>query len=262
MPGIARRASPVGSVVRIQQSVVEALASREHTLESGPFVIGWNPDNDSKYLSYATPRPGREIRGEDVAALIAAFRSLGRTPRLEYVVSAAPALEDLLLAGGFQVEARHDYLVCTPTTFRPAPVPSGFSVSAAHTDDDLRDLAAAQHEAFEGTFEAPGEAVERGRRTRDRGAILVIARDAGGEVAGGGQASPPSVGLTEVAGIATRAAFRRRGVAAAVVSEITARAFEKGLEAGWLEAESDQSWRVYERVGYLPTGKRLYISVP
>jgi ribosomal protein S18 acetylase RimI-like enzyme len=247
---------------RIQLSVVEALATREHTLDVGPFVLGWNPDNDSRYLSYATPRPGREIRGEDVALLIETFRSLGRTPRLEYVVSAAPALEELLLAGGFQVEARHDYLVCTPSTFRLAPVPPGFSVFEPRTDDDLRDLAAAQREAFEGIFEGTDEAVERGRRTQQRGGILALARAADGEAAGGGQASVPTVGLTEVGGIATRAAFRKRGVAAAVVSQITARAFEKGVEAGWLEAETDQSWRVYERVGYVPTGKRLYISVP
>src|SRR4051812_45680491 len=131
-PGIARRASPTTQPrsppplsfahvdERIQLSVVEALASREHSLDVGPFVIGWNPDNDNKYFSYATPRPGREVRAEDVAALVDAFRSIGRTPRLEYVVSSAPALEGLLLAGGFQVEARHDYLVCTPATFRPA----------------------------------------------------------------------------------------------------------------------------------------------
>jgi ribosomal protein S18 acetylase RimI-like enzyme len=247
---------------RIQESVVAALASREHTLDVGPFVIGWNPYSDGKYLSYATPRPGREITGQDVAALIDAFRSLRRTPRLEYVVSAAPGLEDLLIAGGFQIEARHDYLVCTPTTFRPAPVPPGFTVSVANTLHDLRDMAAAQNEAFEGTFEAHDEAVERARRTQERGGIQVIARDAGGEVAGAGQGGVPSLGLTEVAGIATREAFRKRGVAAAVVSEITAQAFAAGLDAAWLEAESDQSWRVYERVGYLPSGKRLYISVP
>jgi hypothetical protein len=51
-------------------------------------------------------------------------------------------------------------------------------------------------------------------------------------------------------------------VAAAVVSELTARVFAAGVDAAWLEASGDQSWRVYERVGYVPTGKRLYISVP
>lgn len=247
---------------RIQQSVVEALSARDHHRQVGPFVLSWNPGSDNKYLSYATPRPGVAITADDVAALIAAFRAVERTPRLEYVVSSAPALEDLLLAGGFQVEARHDYLVCTPTTYRPAPVPSGFTVYAPETDDDFRDLAAAQNEAFGGSFEATDADVAGGRRTQKRGGVVVLARDADGAIAGGGSAGVVSLGLAEVGGIATRAVFRKRGVAAAVTSEITARVFANGAEAAWLEASGDQSWRVYERVGYVPTGKRLYISVP
>jgi ribosomal protein S18 acetylase RimI-like enzyme len=247
---------------RIQQSVADALAGREHTLDVGPFVIGWNPASDSKYLSYATPRPGREIRDEDVAALVAAFRSIDRTPRLEYVVNCAPDLEAKLLAGGFEVEARHDYLVCTPTTFTPSPPPPGFTVYAPETDEDFRDLAAAQNEAFGGDFAASDEQVRRGRRAQESGGVAILARAADGEVAGGGQAGVPHGGLSEVAGIATRESHRTRGVAAAVVSEITARAFAAGVEVAWLEASGDQSWRVYERAGYVPTGKRLYISVP
>jgi ribosomal protein S18 acetylase RimI-like enzyme len=247
---------------RIQQSVAGALAAREHTLDVGPFVIGWNPANDSRYFSYATPRPGREIRDQDVTDLIAAFRSIGRTPRLEYVLNSAPGLEDQLLAGGFQVEVLHDYLVCTPTTFTPSPAPEDFTVYAPETDDDFRDLAAAQSEAFGGEFAATDEAVRRIRRTQGLGGIAIVARDADGQVAGGGQAGIPSEGLSEVGGIATRESHRRRGVAAAVVSEVTARAFAAGVDVAWLEAESDQSWRVYERAGYVPAGKRLYISVP
>jgi len=238
------------------------LAGREHTLDVGPFVIGWNPASDSKYLSYATPRPGREIRDEDVAALVAAFREIGRMPRLEYVVTSAPGLEAQLLARGFQVEARHQYLTCTPTTFRPAPPPSGFTVSVPQTDQDFRDLAAAQNDAFGEGLDATDEDVRRGRRTQENGGVVVLARDAGGQAAGGGQAGVPSGGLTEVAGIAVREAFRGQGVGAAVTSEITARVFAAGIDVAWLEAAGDQSWRVYERVGYVPAGKRLYISVP
>jgi ribosomal protein S18 acetylase RimI-like enzyme len=178
------------------------------------------------------------------------------------VVNCAPGLEAQLLAGGFQVEQRHEYLVCTPTTFTPSPAPPGFTVYAPETDEDFRDLAAAQNEAFGGSFDATDDDVRRGRRTQESGGVAIMARDADGLVAGGGQAAIPKGGLSEVGGIATRDAFRRRGVAAAVVSEVTARAFAAGVEVAWLEAASDQSWRVYERTGYVATGKRLYISVP
>jgi ribosomal protein S18 acetylase RimI-like enzyme len=247
---------------RIQQSVVGSLAAREHTMDVGPFVVGWNPTNDNKYFTYATPRPGRKITDEDVAQLVAAFRDIERTPRLEYVLSSAPSLEERLLAAGFEVEERHDYLVCTPATFHPAPAPDGFILSVPESDEDFRELISAQNEAFGDHFDATDADIERGRRTQDKGGTIIMARAADGRVAGGGQASIPSLGLVEVGGIATREDFRRRGVGAAVTSAITERAFAAGVEAAWLEASGEQSWRVYERAGYVPTGKRLYISIP
>src|SRR5258707_15646205 len=97
---------------RIQQSVVANLSSRPTPVEIGPFVIGLDPGTASPSVNYATPRPGAPITVVDVAALVAAFREADRKPRLEFVTSCAPTLEALLLAAGFTVEARHDYLVC------------------------------------------------------------------------------------------------------------------------------------------------------
>jgi ribosomal protein S18 acetylase RimI-like enzyme len=78
---------------------------------------------------------------------------------------------------------------------------------------------------------------------------------------GGGIAAPPGAGVTEVAGIAVLPAFRRRGIAGALTAAIAARAFATGVSFAWLEASGADAWRVYERVGFAPTGKRLYIRL-
>jgi len=46
-----------------------------------------------------------------------------------------------------------------------------------------------------------------------------------------------------------------------LVAAITAEAFARGVEGAWLEASGPDSWRVYERAGFKPTGQRLYIAL-
>ncbi|MEU4625544.1 GNAT family N-acetyltransferase [Actinoplanes sp. NPDC023801] len=247
--------------LRIQRSVVSHLRTRPKVLETGPFVAGLDPETANPFINYASPVPGVPITAADVADLVAAFTGAGRKPRLEYVTSCAPELEDLLTAAGFTVEERNQYLVCTPETLGAHPVPEGLTLAEPTTDPDRAAVVAAQNEAFGGSADdRPEAAVARIRRTQERGGVVIGARTADGEWVGGGQAAAPIDGLSEVAGIAVREPFRRRGLGAAITAEITHRLFRRGGEVGWLEAGSDDSWRVYERVGYSPAGHRLYIS--
>jgi ribosomal protein S18 acetylase RimI-like enzyme len=247
--------------LRIQRSVVSNLRNRPKVIETGPFVAGLDPDTTNPFINYASPVPGAPITAADVADLVTAFTGAGRKPRLEYVLSAAPQLEDLLIAAGFTVEERNQYLVCTPRTLSAHDVPDGLTLAEPTTDPDRAAVVAAQNEAFgDLAADRPEVAVARIRRTQERGGIVIGARTAGGEWVGGGQASPPNDGLSEVAGIAVREPFRRRGLGGAITAEIARRFFERGGEIAWLEASGDDSWRVYERVGFVPAGHRLYIS--
>ncbi|GGN89266.1 hypothetical protein GCM10010112_73620 [Actinoplanes lobatus] len=246
--------------LRIQRAVVSNLRTRSRVLEIGPFVAGLDPDTTSPYLNYASPVPGAPITEADVTALIGAFRSAGRKPRFEYVCSSAPELEALLLAAGFTIEARHQYLICTPQSLTACPVPEGLRLVEPGTDPDRAAMAAAVGEAF-GESWATDADVARIRRGQDRGGIALAAFTDGGECAGGGQAGPPQDRLSEVGGIGVREPFRKRGLAAAITAEVAHRMFARGLEIAWLEAGSDDSWRVYERVGFVPAGHRLYISL-
>lgn len=245
----------------VQKSVVALLSARPETVEVGPFVIGWDPTSDSRFVSYATPYADATVTGPDVTALVTAFRAINRVPRLEYVTSCAPDLEKHLLDAGFAIEARHRYLVCTPDSLTVPARPDGFEIVEPATDEERAGGLGALSEAFGGTLTVTPADIARSRRTQDRGGVVLVARSTDGTYVGGGQASPPGAGLSEVAGIGVRERFRRRGVAGALTAAITERAFARGIEATWLEAGGDESWRVYERVGYVPMGQRLYIAL-
>ncbi|MEV0002878.1 GNAT family N-acetyltransferase [Micromonospora sp. NPDC050980] len=245
---------------RVQQCVVATLSARPAPVEVGPFVVGVDPTTTSPHINYATPRPGSAVTAADVTALVAAFRAAGRQPRLEYVASSAPGLEALLTAAGFVVEARHTYLVCRPDTLLTPPPPAEFDLVEPRTDDRRAALIGAQNEAFGGEPEAAPADVARLRRQQEAGAVAIMAVTGSGACAGGGGAAPPADGVSEVAGIAVREPYRRRGLAGAITAGVTRRLFAAGAEVAWLEAGGADSWRVYRRVGYRPAGERLYLA--
>lgn len=246
---------------RIQHSVVATLTGRPAPIEVGPFVLGLDPGTDSPHINYATPRPGATVTPADVAALVAAFREVDRLPRLEYVTACAPSLEGLLGAAGFGVEARHDYLICTPHSLTVPPPPPGFVVRAPGTDPQRLALVSAQNEAFGGEATATAEDAARMRRLQSRGGVAFMGVAPDGTCAGGGQAGPPDGGVSEVAAIAVRPPHRRRGLAGAITAGISGTLFAAGADLAWLEASGDDSWRVYERVGYRRAGARLYAAL-
>jgi ribosomal protein S18 acetylase RimI-like enzyme len=245
--------------LRIQQSVVANLAGRPAPVESGPFILGIDPATDSPNINYATPRPGAEITAADVESLVDAFRSVHRRPRLEYVVNCAPNLEALLLAAGFTVEERHEFLTCTPESL---VVPAtAFDVREPVTRPDRAAMVAAQGEAFEGEFEVTDADIDSIERLQKRGGFALIGVAGDGACAGGGQAVPPNGGVAEIGGIAVRAPYRRQGLGGAITAGLARRIFDSGADLAWLEASGDDSWRVYERIGFRPAGRRLYIRL-
>ncbi|WP_307834067.1 GNAT family N-acetyltransferase [Paractinoplanes lichenicola] len=237
------------------------LSGRPAAAEVGPFVFGLDPSTDSPHINYASPRPGAAVTEADVTELVAAFRAAGRRPRLEYVVNCAPGLEALLAAAGFGVEEQHEYLVCEAGTLTLPVVPAGFAVREPDADPERVAMVAAQNEAFGGEPTATDEDAARVLRSQSRGGVAIMAVAADGTCAGGGTAVAPNDGVSEVGGIGVRPAYRRRGLAGAITAAVTERLFAAGADLAWLEASGEDSWRVYERVGYRPAGRRLYMSL-
>ncbi|WP_035841073.1 GNAT family N-acetyltransferase [Kitasatospora azatica] len=244
--------------IQVQSFAVANLRRRPLVTETGPFVAGFDPSTTSPYINYATPLPGAEPTGQDVAALIEAFRERGLKPRLEFAPEVAPAVAPALLAAGFTTEAVHEYLVCTPQTLT---TPQFTGVETPCSERDYSSIDAALAEAFAGEFTSSPEGAARLRRTQESGGAVRFVRAPDGSCAGGALCSAPAEGTSELAGVGTRPAFRGRGIAAAVTAALTGTMFALGARSVWLEYSGEGSRRVYERVGFRPQGTRLYMSL-
>jgi len=257
--------------ITVQNFAVANLRRRPLVIENPSFVAGFDPGTPSPYINYATPLPGAEPTGREVAHLVAEFRERGLKPRVEFAVATAPAVEHALRAAGFTTEEVHEYMVCTPQSLvlpQPPPVPGpalgGFvpRPRVPRTDEEFAAVDAALAEAFGGEFEASPEGAARLRRTQESGGAVRFVPAPGGGCAGAASCSAPAAGTGEVAGVGTRPAFRGQGVAAAVTGEVAAAMFAQGAGSVWLESSGEGARRVYERLGFRAQGVRLYLSLP
>jgi predicted GNAT family acetyltransferase len=126
-------------------------------------------------------------------------------------------------------------------------------------DGDLRDFIITQRQGFNPTdLSEPSD--EEIRQIRDdvskRGWRAFLGR-VDGEPAGVSLFGRPIDGISEVAGIATRLPFRRRGIAARLTWQAILTAFELGVQTACLTAADETAGRVYERVGFTPFSTML-----
>ncbi|MEW2068018.1 GNAT family N-acetyltransferase [Streptomyces sp. NPDC007346] len=226
----------------------------------GPFTVRYNPGWELKYANYAIPDRGAEPTADDVAALVEAFRKRERLPRLEFLPAWAPAVEPALLAAGFTVENRAPLLACGPEDLRtPKPV-DGLRVTVPNTEAEFTDAARVQHHGFGGEGEPEPATTEwlRASATGDGVAALAVLD---GAPAGAGGCSLAVDGLSELAGLAVAAPFRRRGVGAALSAWLTERAFAQGCRTVWLEPGDADVERIYASIGYRRIGEKVNISL-
>jgi ribosomal protein S18 acetylase RimI-like enzyme len=250
-----------------------AAALTHQTVELPPFVLFFDPHDPLRFYNYARPAgpigaapatgAGGALGGV-LAALREAFETRRRLPRFEFIAEASPELPAVLQAAGFVEEGRNPLLVCTAETFRPAAVVPGLAVVTLTADSPVADLCAAgtvQARSF-GAEDAPEMAEAEGERQRARlaaGAGGFLARLDGVAVAAA-DFTVPLDGFTELVGIATLPAYRRRGIAAALTAAATEAAFARGVRVAFLGAEDERAGRVYERVGFRPFATALAYS--
>lgn len=238
---------------------LRALAG-ERAPRVGPFVLLLDANDTGPYRNYAVPDDGTEPTPADIDALIAAFADHERKPRLEYLATVCPRVEPALLDAGFGVEARLPVLTCAPEDATVATVDSSIELRLASTDDQLRLVAEAQNDAY-GAPEATEHDVARLRGTLDRGGLVALAVDtATGVGVGGGLCAPPHRGVSELAAIGVRAAYRRRGIAAALTGLLTRACPTVGITTPFLMTAGPAEERIYQRVGYQRVTESLHIS--
>jgi GNAT superfamily N-acetyltransferase len=84
-----------------------------------------------------------------------------------------------------------------------------------------------------------------------------LARIAGEPVATA-MIQPPVDGLTELVGVSTLEAFRRRGIGGFLSCAAVHAAFRRGVSLAFLSAADARAGRVYEGAGFSPAGHSLF----
>jgi ribosomal protein S18 acetylase RimI-like enzyme len=242
---------------RIQNYLRATIERSENHQRIGSFLAGFDAGTDNLYRNYAVPDAGARPSMSDIEALNAAFLERSRRPRLEYITDTAPDVESALLANGFEIEKRYPILICTPVMLS-SPEVKGINIGLASNDQDIIDAANVGAEAYDDdVYPDPL------RRLVAQGGVLAIARDPkSGLAVGAGMATPAHEGVSEVAGIGVRVAYRRRGIAGALTACATREAFAREIELAWLTPGSDDAERIYARAGFVRASEQLHISKP
>jgi ribosomal protein S18 acetylase RimI-like enzyme len=242
---------------RIQNYLRATIERSENHQRIGPFLAGFDAGTDNLYRNYAVPDTDARPSMSDIAALNAAFLEQSRRPRLEYITDTAPDVESALLANGFEIEKRYPILICTPGMLRNVEV-RGIGIGLASNDEDIINAADVGAEAYDDdVYPDPL------RRLVAQGGVLAMARDPkSGLAVGAGMATPAHEGVSEVAGIGVRVAYRRRGIAGALTACAAREAFARGIELAWLTPGSDDAERIYTRAGFVRASEQLHISKP
>jgi ribosomal protein S18 acetylase RimI-like enzyme len=221
---------------------------------------------------YARPRLGldRPVTVADLERLRGLCARTAVPFALEWVDEVTPSLAGAARALDAAV-TWHPLLVCDGAPTATAP-PDGVAVRVLAPGDEegRRDARAVAEVGFgrPGTGRGADGAAERDaararlrpdllaelrRRTRSGTTVTAVAVDVRDGVVAAGQHQPVGE-ATEVVGVATLPAHRRRGLAAAVTSALAADARARGAGLLLLSAGDDEVARVYARVGFRRIG--------
>ena len=94
------------------------------------------------------------------------------------------------------------------------------------------------------------------------GVISVAVDDASGQIARTGlvDVTGPGTGTGELAAVAVRSAFRRRGIASALSAHLARTAHFQAIPLVFLEAEPGEE-RIYRRAGFVGVTTKIWMSL-
>lgn len=237
---------------------LDAAPARASVVERvGPYRLYLRRDSLQPELTYARP-----IRGErpgtldEISAVTAAFRAHGRSPRWEYLEELNPELAALLVAGGFPPPTPRPLQVVTAESFRQET--TTIASIRRITQEETQATDALLASVFGGNPEEADGSFLRG--VLERGACAIAAFVGGEPVAAG--LHTPLGATTEVAGVGTAPAWRRRGLAGAVTSALVGDALAQGCGCIFLSAADEGVARIYGRLGFTRVGTACDTQLP
>lgn len=209
---------------------------------------------------YARPVPGGgPVTAADVERVRARQRALKVPEAFEWVIATAPSTADAVAATGLPVRVCPLLVLDGPPA--PTPLPPGYTVRLlGPADGDLPAAAHAVRAVASAAFGAPAPRPPSGTDLAELRADMVagvaaraLVTGPDGPVASGSAQRAGDV--VELVGIGTAAAFRGRGLGAAVTAALATVARDAGADLVFLAAADDTATRVYERVGFRRVGE-------
>lgn len=209
---------------------------------------------------HARPLPGGgAVTAADVERVRARQRALEVPEAFEWLLAVTPSMAGAVAATGLPVRVCPLLVLDAPAA--PTPLPPGYSVRLlGPADADLAQAAHAARAVANAAFGAPAppppSAAELAELRADlaagRAARALVTGPDGPVCSGGAQRAGDVV---ELVGIGTAAAFRGRGLGAAVTAALATVARDTGAELVFLVAADETATRVYERVGFRSVGE-------
>ncbi|WP_342669679.1 GNAT family N-acetyltransferase [Streptomyces vietnamensis] len=198
---------------------------------------------------YARPTLGHEgeVPMEAVEKVRARQRELGVPEAFEWVAETTPGLRAAVEATGLTVH-EHPLMVLEGEPLA-VPEPEGVTVRLVGADDSALETAVAAPYAAFGAEPQPGSTATVAERLSAGLTRLAAALDADGHALSAGQHQPVGA-VSEVVGVGTVPAARRRGLGLAVTAALVADARAHGTELVFLTASDADVARLYGRLGF------------
>jgi RimJ/RimL family protein N-acetyltransferase len=263
-PGAETAAAPeMNDTKRFQTWQRDALAARgddSEVLSIGPFRALLSNASVKSATGWITLIEGTATEAETLKALTkvrSAFKKRDVPVEIEFNEAAFPKVGAWLETAGLKLAERNPLMACRPEAFKP------FTSEEVHITQLSTSATRVELEAFQtirwtdgGEIDRPAPPIDRlhAEMTRPYGVFLLAWLD--WEAVGTG-VSHALKGAAEIVGVVTRKDKRRRGVAAAITSELMRRHFDKGGEFIFLDAANADAARVYERLGFSRFGDNL-----
>lgn len=249
---------------RFQTWQRDALADRDdgaEMLSLGPFRAVLSAPGETTRNGWVTLIDGTAAEGETLKALTklrSTFKRHKVPLEIEYNEALFPKVGGWLEGAGLKLVERHSLMSCRPEAFKPFATPQEVHITQLSSA-----AAPAELEAFQsirwtdgGEIDRPAPPVERLRADMARPNSVFLLAWLDWEPVGTG-VSHSLKGAAEIVGVVTRQDRRRRGIAAAITSELIRRHFANGGDFAFLDAANDEAARVYERLGFAPFGASL-----
>jgi ribosomal protein S18 acetylase RimI-like enzyme len=254
------------SITRLQAYLRNSAAERYNTVSIPPFTLFFHPTDRFPYFNYAIPdEPVTVDVQSQFHALRQEYTRRGCQPRFEFIDEYSPDLAAALRAAGFVEEGRQHFMICTPLSFKTPAALQGITISVVPADAPLADVQAyitVQRQGFDPTNTTPvtEEEAQGHRATLETGTAFLARLD--NVPVSAGMLMNPLDGITELAGVATLVAYRRRGIASALTAYALQTAFAQGVELACLTAGDAAAGRVYEQAGFFSFATMLAYHVP